>query len=448
MILIKRTQTLYLELLLFLFLLSPNLYSQKHESDTIVFTKQYFDLIANPQNNKNLIVYPDTVILNSYRLPFVLNGRLLLPRGGIMPECPLMKPVLPPMAVSKNKLFADVHNKNELYQKAYKYYIENNIRRIKYTTADFSGEVKKIEEIKSNIFQSLFRLDYDSPHDNASKPDRFYPKRRYWIYAGNHKIQLAQNYISENWYKGGVNNLNLLNRHDFSLNYKKDKLEVNNLVEWRLNLYTNPNDTLRFHRIGEDLIRTQSNIGVQAFKNWYYSSSVEIKTQLFKNFRENSETAISSAFSPLYINLGLLGMRYQINKSYPKVKGKKMVFNTEISPMSIEYTTVLNKNIDVARFGIEEGKRHLTNYGSTIRANLKFDIAKNVNYVSRLYYFTNYSKVTAEWENTFNFPINRFFSTSIYLFFRFDDNPQLKKDKTLGYIQLNELISFGFNYSW
>ena len=285
--------------------------------------------------------------------------------------------------------------------------------------------------------------------NKVDKPGRFVPKRRYWIYTGNHKIQLAQNYISDNWYKGGVKYLNLLNRHDISFNYARDKYQINNLVEWRLNLYTNPNDSLRIHRIGEDLIRTQSNFGIQAFNNkWFYSSSIEIKTQLFKNFKENSEQAISSAFSPLYINLGLLGMRYQLDKTFPKVRGKKLSFNSEISPISIEYIAVLNENIDSKRFGIKEGKRHLTNYGSTVRANLKFDIARNVNYISRIYYFTNYEKVTAEWENTFNFPINRFFSTSIYLFLRFDDNPQLKRDKTFGYFQVNELLSFGFNYTW
>ena len=236
--------------------------------------------------------------------------------------------------------------------------------------------------------------------------------------------------------------------HDINFNYSKDRYQANNKVEWKFTLLTNPNDTLRAYRIGEDLVRTYSEFSIKAINNWHYSTAIEIKTQIFKNFKENSEPAISSVLSPLYINLSLLGMKYQIVKSYPNVKGKKFDFKTEISPLSIEYVTVMNKNISPARFGIMEGKRHLTNYGSSVKADLKFDFNRNVNLKSRLYYFTNYEKVTAEWENTLNLPINRYFSTTIYLFFRYDDNPKLKKDKTLGYFQLNEYISFGFNYSW
>ena len=423
-------------------------FSQNYNRDSIIYQKKYLNLILHKEQNPDPIIYQDTVIFYSPLLPIIFYENHLNLTRSLMPKCPLVKNETPTFNISKYKLFADAQNRNAINRYIYNYLIKNNIKQIKYTSANFEGKAETIEAMRSNIFLSLFKIDHDIDNDHITKPERFRPKRKYWISNGNHKIQLSQNYISENWYKGGVRNLNLLNRHDISFNYKKGKFQVNNLVELRLNLYTNPNDTLRMYRIGEDLIRTYSNFGIQAFNNWYYSLFIEMKTQAFKNFKENSENAISSAFSPLYVNIGLLGMRYQIEKSFPKVKGKKISFNTEISPLSIEYKTILNKNIDPALFGISEGSRHLTNLGSTINTKLTYNLSRGVNFTSRLYYFTNYEKVTAELENTLNLPINRYFSTSLYLFFRYDDNPQLPKDKTFGYFQLNELLSVGFNFSW
>lgn len=400
------------------------------------------------ENQLNPIVYQDTVILYTPALPIIFDANRLIPMHKLTPECPLTQPLLPPLRLSNHKLFADANQKNTINRYAYNYLIRNNINRIKYTTADFTGKVEPIEKIQPNIFQFLFKIEDDFDIDNVAKPEKFHPKRRYWLYSGNHKFQLSQNYISQNWYKGGMRNLNLLNRHDLSFNYKKDKFQVNNYAEWKLNLYTNPNDTIRYGSIGEDLIRTYSDFGIQAIHNWYYSSNIEMKTQLFNNFDENSNLVISSALAPFYINVGFLGMRYQIEKAFPNVRGKKVIFNTDISPLSIKYIGVFNKEIDPKRFGIKEGARHLTNFGSTVNAKLIFYFNKYVNFSSRIYYFTNYETITAESENTLNMPINRYFSTSLYFFLRYDDNKNLIKDRTLGYFQINELLSFGFNYNW
>lgn len=394
------------------------------------------------------IVYQDTVILYSPALPIIFDVNHLHLSRPLTPENPFTKPLFPPWRISEHKLFEDVNQKNTIHEEAYDYVIKNNIRQIKYTIADFTGKVKPVEKIQSNAFHLIFKVDDDSDLEKVAKPEPIHFKRRYWIYNGNHKIQLSQNYVSQNWYKGGVKNINLINRHDVAFNYQKNKFQVNNLAEWRLNLYTNPNDTIRHRGIGEDLIRTYSDFGIQAFQNWFYSSNIEIKTQLLKNYGENSEQAISSAFAPLSVNIGIWGMRYQIEKLYPQVRGKKLNFNADVSPLSIRYIAVLDKDIDPQRFGIKEGARHLTDFGSTVNAKIVFFFNKYVNFNSRFYYFTNYKSVTAESENTMNMPINRYFSTSLYLFIRYDDNSPIVKDQTLGYFQVNELLSFGFNYNW
>ena len=444
--LLARKTLIYTSLfLLSLFSTLINIYSQEQSQEPF----NYQPLDSTDNQGAKLIVYADTVILYSPYLPIIADGKNLnILNRKLTPENPLTKPLLTPLRFSSNRLFADTHHRNDLNRIAYDSLINNNLAQIKYTAANFPGKVEKIEEMPSNIFQFLFKVDYDFDRDKMARPGRFYPKRRYWIYNGNHKIQLSQNYISQNWYKGGARNLNLINTHSLNFNYSKNKFQVNNTAEWRLNIFTNSNDSLRLFRIADDLIRTYSAFGIQAVHNWYYSSSLEFKTQLFRNHVENSNDVLASAFSPLYINAGILGMRYQIERANPKVKGKKISFNTDISPLSIEYIGVFNRSIDPTRFGIAENKWHLTNLGSTINANLVINFNKNVNFKSRFYYFTSYTKSTAESENTLNMPINRYFSTTLYLFVRYDDNKQLVKDPTWGYFQINELISFGFNYTW
>ena len=85
--------------------------------------------------------------------------------------------------------------------------------------------------------------------------------------------------------------------------------------------------------------------------------------------------------------------------------------------------------------------------GSKIEANMTFNINRNVSWTSRFYYFTDYHRITGELENTFNLQISRFFSTRINLHLRYDDGVAKNEDFD-SYLQINELLSFGFNYKW
>ncbi|GHT09758.1 hypothetical protein FACS189426_08940 [Bacteroidia bacterium] len=419
--------------------------------DYPVFAMDNDTVIPVPDSSEQVRYTPvtiDTVIINPFLLPLVFDEKYVWPPVSLLPASPFAKQSAFPPLISGNKLFVDKHHRMDIYRNAYLYIIKNRLDLIKYTKKDFPEKREVLEEIQSTVFQSLFKVDYDLVDDKIQKPERFNPKRRYWIYSGNSLIQFSQNYISENWYKGGIGNLNLLNQQSFSANYKKGKVEFNNFFEWKLSLYTNPKDTLRNTKIGEDLVRLYSTFGIQAAHNWYYSSNIEVKTQLFKNFKENSTNIVSAAISPLLANVGILGMRYQLEKTYPKVRGKKLNFSMDISPLSIQYTYVLSDEVDPARFGIEAGKKHTFNFGSTLNAKYVMFFNKNISFSSRLKYFTNYEKANLELENELNMPINRFFSTRIYLYARFDDSKGLKKDPKLGYLQLNELLSFGFNYKW
>lgn len=92
-------------------------------------------------------------------------------------------------------------------------------------------------------------------------------------------------------------------------------------------------------------------------------------------------------------------------------------------------------------------KNVLNQIGSRIDANLVFQFNRNVSWSSRFVYFTTYEKINSEFENTLNLQISRFFSTRINLQIRYDDGVERPEDFK-SYFQINELLSFGFNYKW
>ena len=64
---------------------------------------------------------------------------------------------------------------------------------------------------------------------------------------------------------------------------------------------------------------------------------------------------------------------------------------------------------------------------------------------SRFYAYTTYHKFELEWENTLTFNFNRYISTKLFLYPRFDDSAKRVND--LSYLQFKEYLSVGFSYS-
>ncbi len=332
---------------------------------------------------------------------------------------------------------------------AFRDYVVHHPERMRYTNS-YIKEIEPLEpELETNIFREIFGVEVDADYGAVDPIQRIMPKIRYWFTDGSSLIQFSQNYISDNWYKGGTGNLNLISVQKVSANYHKDKIKFNNTLEWRLSFYTNPSkdDSLGF-RIGEDLIRTYSDFGLKAIRNWSYSTNLEIKTQLFRNRNKENNELVSAPLAPLYINMGILGMKYSLDKSYKNNKYKKLKLSADISPFSAQYIYVGNKEVNPSRYGLEDGKRHRWDLGSTINASISMSFNRQISFNSRFKYFTSYDKVIMESENELNLALSRFFSTRFYVYVRFDDSTPDTRIDDLGYFQLNEVFSFGFNYKW
>ncbi len=279
-------------------------------------------------------------------------------------------------------------------------------------------------------------------------------KPNFWKYKGDGYLQFMQNYVSDNWYKGGESNYSAVGSITLEANYdNKQKWKWDNKLEMKLGFQTSRTDSVHRFKANEDLLRYTGKVGLQAANKWYYTLQMLAYTQFTHGYKANDIRTFSDFLSPLNVSLGL-GMDYKVSWVKNRLTG-----TINISPLAVNYRYVgrssfrKKNNINVeeydwfpARYGIDEGKHHKTDLGSQLTASLTWKINDVVTWKTRFYGFTSYHRAELEWENTFMLQVSKYISANLFLFPRFDDSN--KWDSKLGYWQFKEYSSLGFSYSF
>ena len=265
-------------------------------------------------------------------------------------------------------------------------------------------------------------------------------KPNFWTYGGNGYLQFSQNFISENWYKGGESTKSLLSGFTWQVKYDdKQKTQFETKLEWKLGFITAPSDTVHSYKANNDLLRLTSKLGYKAIQNWYYTLSAEFQTQFFSNYATNSDDLVSTLFSPATLNVG-------VGLDYKYAKDGKVNLSVLLNPLNYTLYSVRSDEVDPTKFNIKEGHKKESVLGSRINATLTWKIIPTLLWESKFSYTTNYEKVLGEWENTFTFVVNKYLSTKLFMHGRFDDGVSKEPDES--YFQFQELFSFGLNYTW
>jgi len=285
-------------------------------------------------------------------------------------------------------------------------------------------------------------MQVDNPVEKAnSEKDLRVLKPNFWKKTAAASAQFSQYGISDNWYQGGESTNSLLSELKLTANYDdRQRVQFENSLEIKIGFITAPSDTVHKWKTNADLFRLNSKLGIRAVKNLYYSLEAKFVTQFFSNYKTNTNDLISSFLSPAQLDLSL-GLDYKLEK--PKYKLSLMG-----APFSYTFVYIKNdKIVNPSSFNVEPGHTSANLFGSKITAKLDWKISTNISYSTKFEYFTTYNKVIADWENTFEFKLNRYLSTKLFLHGRYDDGITLTEENDT-YFQLKEMLTFGLSYTW
>jgi hypothetical protein len=280
---------------------------------------------------------------------------------------------------------------------------------------------------------------------SMTKPDtKALPKMEYnpWSKFGYAKFQLTQTYVSPNWSKGGESNMAGLAALYLEANYSDSKnLVFDNFIDIKIGLNTVANDSLRSLNVSTDQLRAVTKLGIRMYNDLYYSLSGEFTTQFLNNYKTNTWTMKSSFLSPAKLFLGL-GVDY---RKADRKKGYNL--SVLLTPLTFKLNYLYdNTNFTPSSYGIEDGHHFGKELGSKIAANLTWTFSEQVKWTSKFYYYTDFTYVDTDWENTLDLALNNYFTTSIYLHLKLDDRMAREPGQSL--LQTQEFLSFGMMYRW
>jgi hypothetical protein len=217
-----------------------------------------------------------------------------------------------------------------------------------------------------------------------------------------------------NWASGGQNSLGLTTLASVHANYKKQKVSWLNDLELGYG----------FQEIGAqrpqkttDQIEATSSVGYKIFDYVSVSFLTNFQTQFAKGYTNAGDSTVLSDFmAPAYWVLAA-GLQYSPTKA----------LNVFVSPITARLTFVENSMLsNEGAFGVDTGKKELTQLGAYVKANYSADIMKNVTLTTNLELFSNYLKdpqdIVVNWTTFLQFKVNKLISASINTQLIYDNN--------------------------
>lgn len=202
-----------------------------------------------------------------------------------------------------------------------------------------------------------------------------------WTIHGQNTLLIAQSSFS-NWAAGGVNSFAGNVVFDYDFDYKKGDWSWDNKV---IVGYGLSDQTGLGWRKNDDRLILNSLLGLKASKYWLYTFYMNFQTQFTNGYSydaNNNKTLLSTFFAPAYLTLG------------PGFAFKKTDnFRINISPLAARITVVENDSLaNSGAYGVTPGSHSLFEFGSSLDAYYKVDIAKNISFENILKLYENYLK--------------------------------------------------------
>ncbi|MFV0397231.1 MAG: DUF3078 domain-containing protein [Bacteroidales bacterium] len=384
--------------------------------------------------------FDDKLPISKIFLPIVFKGNELLPNPNILyQKGSMFKTEELDLRLDTDVSFLTKKRfQDSLENMAIKNVLQTMPLSIRYSYKSLPKEIIKERHIEASAIPKLFEPENLISTDyGRMTPIEIKPKN--WIPNFQSTIHFSQSYLSENWFQGGESSILLNSVQLATLNYTNyNNITWNTLLEWRLGFISSPSDSLRSFKASDDQLRFYSIFNLKAYRKWNYSLSAEFKTKIFDSYTPNTKNLTGGFLSPANANLNL-GMNYV----YANEK-KTFSISALLAPGALSLIYVANKDLPSPNPKNPDSRTYIT-LGSSITGSMVWKMTPFVTWTSRVYLFTNYERTLVEFENTLDMILNRYLSTRIYVYPRFDDALKLKNPGD-SYLQFKEIISFGFNF--
>ncbi len=238
-----------------------------------------------------------------------------------------------------------------------------------------------------------------------------------WKKAGDFSVSFSQVSFS-NWAAGGKNSVSGVALFNYSANYAKGRMSWDNALNMGYGLLKEQNrDLIK----SEDKLEVSSKVGYKMTESgkWFFTGLTNFRTQFADGFNytnKDNPVRISSLLAPAYLTFAA-GFDYK-----PTDK-----FSLFISPVGSKFTFVADDDLSaIGAFGVDPGKKFRAEMGGTLKSELKFVVAKNVDAVTNLNLFSNYLKnpqnIDVNWDFRLNMKVNKFLSANFITNLIYDDD--------------------------
>jgi hypothetical protein len=264
-----------------------------------------------------------------------------------------------------------------------------------------------------------------------------------------------------NWNAGGNSSVSGLLKGNFVRKYSNQNIKwLNELI---IRYGVNKQDGVELRKT-DDAFQVNSTVGYRrdTISNWYHSAKFNFNTQFTNGFAyPNTEKAISKAFAPAYIFLG-------IGAEYANKEKKVTVY---LSLLTQKTTLVLDQTLaNQGAFGVEKaildsdnsvikpGKKSRTELGVLVSSAHKKEVFKNITLENRLNlysdYINNFGNIDVDWQMQLDLIVNEYVRANIGAHLIYDDDIKAKEEfageqLTVGpKVQLKQMLGIGLVYNF
>jgi hypothetical protein len=255
----------------------------------------------------------------------------------------------------------------------------------------------------------------------------------------------------DNWAGGGVNAVSVTTLGNLFFNYKKGKVSWANNIDLAYGMIQNKGQGLRKN---EDKIDYLTKFGYTSpVKNVNYAILANFKSQFAPSYSYNDKNEkspmISKFMSPAFV-LASLGIDWK----------PKPYLSFYISPATGKFTIVSISDTRIkTAFAVDSNKTVRSEFGALMNIFFQKDVYKNVNWLSRVSLFNNYTdkntanrkNIDVNFENMITTKLGKYVTASLFLNWIYDDDILISYDendasKKGPRLQFKEVFGVGFSY--